>query len=174
MKPTDLTTDYWLHGLEIRSEIQLPEPRTAVDSPDLEILREPSTSIPDESPPGTPVADFEIHSRQWYVATAGDDGFIIRFPGIADFLIDAELSTIRCRPDPKTEEGLLPLLSSGTVLSFLLSLRGECVLHASAVEEGGRAIAVAGVSGAGKSTCAALLCASGARLVTDDVLRVKI
>lgn len=60
----------------------------------------------------------------------------------------------------------------GNVIACLLTLAGECVLHASAVERGNSAIAFAGGSGMGK-TLAALLCANGARFITDDLLRLQ-
>ena len=49
---------------------------------------------------------------------------------------------------------------------------GDCVLHASAVEVDGAAVAFLGPSGMGKSTLVTLCCAAGAPLVTDDVLRL--
>ncbi len=64
------------------------------------------------------------------------------------------------------------MLVSGTLLAFVLTMRGETVLHASAVQIGDAAVAFVGASGMGKSTMATLLCADGARLVTDDVLRL--
>ena len=67
---------------------------------------------------------------------------------------------------------LLSVLVSGTLLAFVLTMRGETVLHASAVQVGDAALAFVGASGMGKSTMATLLCADGARLVTDDVLRL--
>ena len=48
------------------------------------------------------------------------------------------------------------------------------MLHASAVELDGSAMAFVGNSGQGKSTMATLMCARGARLVTDDVLSVDL
>ena len=64
------------------------------------------------------------------------------------------------------------MLVGGTLLAFVLTMRGEAVLHASAVQVGDAALAFVGASGMGKSTMATLLCADGARLVTDDVLRL--
>src|SRR5204862_6383305 len=55
-----------------------------------------------------------------------------------------------------------------------LGVGGETVLHASAVELSGDAIAIVGGPGSGKSTVAAELCLAGTRLVTDDTLRVGI
>ena len=48
------------------------------------------------------------------------------------------------------------------------------MLHASTVQTGGRAVAFVAQSGGGKSTLAALACAQGALLVTDDVQRTCI
>jgi hypothetical protein len=62
---------------------------------------------------------------------------------------------------------------AGTVSSFILTLRGTTILHASAVAVDGGALAFVGQSGRGKTTVAALLCVAGAELVTDDVLAVR-
>jgi hypothetical protein len=56
----------------------------------------------------------------------------------------------------------------------LLSSEGHLCLHASAVAADGRGVAIVGPSGRGKSTLAALLCASGARLISDDMLRISL
>jgi hypothetical protein len=69
---------------------------------------------------------------------------------------------------------MAPVLLAGNVLALILGLRGEGVLHASAAEVDGVAVAFTGTTGAGKSTAAALLCASGAALVTDDAARVEV
>jgi hypothetical protein len=61
----------------------------------------------------------------------------------------------------------------GPILAFALRLRGALALHASAVEVGGRAIALVGPHGAGKSTVAAALARLGHAVVTDDVLRLR-
>jgi hypothetical protein len=49
-------------------------------------------------------------------------------------------------------------------------MRGYAVLHGSAVSWAGKTVLFAGYSGMGKTTLAALCCAAGARLVTDDVV----
>jgi hypothetical protein len=67
----------------------------------------------------------------------------------------------------------VPSLLASSLLATVMTLRGNCVLHGSAVELGGRAVAFVGASGRGKTTVAALCCVAGARLVSDDVLRVE-
>lgn len=109
-----------------------------------------------------------------YAATEHARGYTLRFNGCADFHIDPGLQHVEVVGDPDSDPGYIPILFSGTVISFLLTLRGHHVLHASAIQLGERAVAFVGESGQGKTTVAAMLCSQGARLVTDDVLRVDL
>lgn len=115
-----------------------------------------------------------VDGTRLHWAAADDDGWLLRIPELADFCVDGGGRRVVVRPGPTLTDEQLTLLLRGLVLAFVLSVSGECVLHASAVvvdDEGG-AVAFAGPSGAGKSTLAAAACASGAPFVTDDVLRV--
>jgi hypothetical protein len=58
----------------------------------------------------------------------------------------------------------------GPVMGFVLRLRGTVCLHASAVALGDRAIALAGLPGAGKSTAAAAFACAGFPVLSDDVV----
>jgi hypothetical protein len=58
----------------------------------------------------------------------------------------------------------------GPILGFLLRQRGTTCLHASCLAVGEEALAIVGVSGAGKSTTAAALSARGFPVLSDDVL----
>lgn len=62
---------------------------------------------------------------------------------------------------------------TGPIFALLLRLRGGLALHASSVVIHGGALALTGPHGSGKSTTAAALVLRGARLVTDDVLRLS-
>jgi hypothetical protein len=104
---------------------------------------------------------------------SGDD-YVARFYSLADFDIAGDLRHVHCRPDSRADPDLVPILVCGGVVAFLLMAAGRTVLHASAVEVGQTAIAFAGPSGTGKSTLGALLCATGARLVTDDCLPLSV
>ncbi len=112
--------------------------------------------------------------RCLYAATEEGGRWTLRVGGICDFVIDGGLDAVECRLDPGADPAFAAVLLAGLVVTFLLNVAGECVLHASAVEIHGAAIAFAGPSGAGKSTLAALLCGDGARLITDDVLRLNV
>jgi len=59
---------------------------------------------------------------------------------------------------------------SGPVLAFVLRLRGVVSLHASAVAIEGRAVALVGSPGAGKSTISAAFAKSGYAVLSDDVV----
>jgi hypothetical protein len=61
----------------------------------------------------------------------------------------------------------------GPVFGFLLRLRGVTCLHASAVERDGRAIALTGAEGAGKSTTAAALALRGHAVLSDDIVALE-
>jgi hypothetical protein len=57
----------------------------------------------------------------------------------------------------------------GPVLGFVMRLRGVTCLHASVVAIGGRAIALAGPAGSGKSTAAAGFASMGHAVLADDI-----
>src|SRR4029077_10951164 len=57
----------------------------------------------------------------------------------------------------------------GPVIAFVLRLRGVICLHASAVIVDGRAIALFGLAGAGKSTTVAACALRGFSVLSDDV-----
>jgi hypothetical protein len=62
----------------------------------------------------------------------------------------------------------------GHAVAVALASMGEEPLHATVIARPGRCVALMGESGAGKSTLAAFLVSRGAKLVTDDLLRVAI
>ncbi|MGF1574969.1 MAG: hypothetical protein ACFCU9_03330 [Cyanophyceae cyanobacterium] len=67
------------------------------------------------------------------------------------------------------EMDLLRTYLVGNVLALLLTQRGYLVLHACSIEIFGKAIAVMGSSGAGKSSLAAALVQAGHQLCNDDL-----
>jgi hypothetical protein len=73
-------------------------------------------------------------------------------------------------PAPGGSAEMLRLFILGSIMAFVLQLRGALVLHAAAVEIDGGAILFAGPTGAGKSTMAALCATRGRRVLTDDMI----
>ena len=175
-------TSYLLHGCMVTSDLLLPAARPAPDGAtrttslvvELGVVR----PIPDDAPVGTVLATVEHDERAgtaFYTAVEDGGELLFRVHGVCDVEVDATASRLVCHLDPSADPELAAVYLEGAVLAFVLGMRGEPVLHASAVScetFGGRAIALAGGAGAGKSTVTALLCASGCSLVTDDLLRL--
>lgn len=122
----------------------------------------------------TTLLDCRTDDGVLYTALAHDDTYRLQFRNLCEFVIDRRTCIAVCVPTPGTSRTLTEVLASGALLAFLLTMRGDCVLHASAVQVDDLAVAIVGGSGFGKSTVAAALCASGCPLVTDDVLAVDV
>lgn len=95
------------------------------------------------------------------------EGYLIRFPGLADFLLSND-QQIRCASQPNVPQHTIEHLVLDHVLPRVLSHEGRTVLHAAAMEIDGRAIAFLGDTGWGKSTLTASLWRAGYPLVNDD------
>jgi hypothetical protein len=164
---------YALHGLTVRSDVPLDARPAAADSAAhvVEVRYGERRGIPDAIPNGRLIAHRQLPAgASSLVQQSG--GYLLRAHALCEFQLNSGLSEITVHPDTDADPQLAALMIGGA-LATLLSLDGKCVLHASAVELGGRAVAFIGGSGTGKSTTAALCCAIGARLVSDDVLRVE-
>jgi hypothetical protein len=159
-------------GLRLRSELELHLPVAVGEGYDVDVRWGEEIHDSADPPPGDVIAMYGSDEDRWYTATATGSGYHLRFRECGEFWISDDLAHVEVRPDPVGRTELLPILLAGTATAFLLSLRGETVLHASAVAIDGTALAFVGQSGRGKSTLAALLCVDGADLVTDDVLTV--
>lgn len=163
-----------LYGLTIASELPLHQARILQDSPavDLELI---VGGAADHG--GEPAGRVLLHlqaDRQYYTATETSDGYLLRFYGTCDVTIRADLSRATFHLHDGADPAIVSVLAAGTVLAFILALRGAAVLHASAVQIGDQALAFVGASGMGKSTMATLMCADGASLITDDLLRLDV
>lgn len=163
-----------LYGVPIRSEIPLRAPVIGNGSFAIEVVWGERRPVPVEPPEGEVMASFFFGPDVGYTHAADQAGYTFRYHQVGDFRLDRRLQSIRVHLAPGTATDYAALLLEGNVIATLLMLSGECVLHASAVEVNGRAVAFVGHSGGGKSTLAALACAAGARFVTDDLLRVSL
>ena len=130
-------------------------------------------TIPLDPPDGERIVDPGERYKRLYFAVRDDDGYLLRFFGQCDVHLTKDLTSATYHRDPGADDGLVDVLIAGTFLALVLSLRGTCVLHASAVEVNGRALAFVGYSGMGKSTLTIASCAAGARLIAEDVLAVE-
>ncbi len=172
------TTAQLLYGLVVDSEIPLHLDRPAPAGAAVDVrVRWGAERMPAACrrlPEGRVLlrARWARHTHYTFVERA-DGSVLLRFHGACDAEVSADLADVVVHPVAGADPGIAVVLTSGAVLAFQLYRRGLIVLHASAVDLGGVALAFVGPSGGGKSTMATLLCADGATLVTDDVLRVE-
>jgi hypothetical protein len=108
--------------------------------------------------------DGEIVARFYRTA----EGYLLRFPGRADFSLRLADRQVSCVPAPKTSGNILSALYFNQVLPLLRSLDGRLVVHASAASCASGALAFIGPSGRGKSTLAAGFARAGHPFLSDD------
>ena len=126
-----------------------------------------------------PIADAPFH--RWVLPDGSDWGrfyrrggsYLLRFPKLADFEVSCDGREVLGVPAPRLRPSTLEHLFLNQVRPLALSRQGRFVLHASAVDIGGAAIAFAGASGFGKSTLAAAFAAAGNPFLTDDGLELQ-
>jgi hypothetical protein len=170
---SDTPPTYLLHGLSVRSEVEIDAPTVAPGgAADIEIRWGSSRHIPNEAPAGSLLRTLEMGAFASWLAVEGGR-YTLRTGGWCDFEFDRDLSAVDVHLPPGTDGGRASVLMAN-LLSNLLVLGGRSIIHASAIEFVGGAVAFVGDSGRGKSTVATLCCAAGARLVSDDVLRVEV
>ncbi len=98
---------------------------------------------------------------------------VLRYPGLACFAVSDDGGQVEFEPAPGCSSDALRHLLLDQVLPRVLAHRGRLVLHAGAVEVAGRAVALIGETGRGKSTLVASLHTAGHPALTDDGLVVS-
>lgn len=101
------------------------------------------------------------------------DGFLLRFPELCDFILDFQHRRIQAIPHAALDHNTLEHLLVDQVLPRYLAQAGHLLLHASALNIHGRTVLFLGKSGWGKSTLAALFQQSGHTLYSDDCVMLK-
>jgi hypothetical protein len=108
-----------------------------------------------------------------FVSIAANGTTLIEIAAVGRFLLRGGREiTVEAAPSAAPIE--IETLLMGPVAGVLLHQRGIFPLHASCVEFGGVAIAIAGSSGRGKSTLAAALLRRGATLLSDDICALRL
>jgi hypothetical protein len=159
-----------LHGLRVASDIGLSSARVDAGPPDVRFIGEAAIVVPATLPPGRLIGTLDSPDGTPFRAISEDGGhWRLRFFDRCDVVVEPGGRTVRYWPHVDVDPDLLPIYLTGTVLAVVLMLRGHPVLHASAVEVDGKAVAFVGASGMGKSTLATAFCGQGAALITDDV-----
>jgi hypothetical protein len=100
------------------------------------------------------------------------DGYLLRFPGLADFFVSLDGLRITATPVPDLDDATLDHLYLNQVAPLAMSRQHKLVLHGGAVVINHAAVAFIGRSGQGKSTLVAGFAANGYRFLTDDGLQL--
>ena len=101
-----------------------------------------------------------------------NNGVLIAFPGLADFRISSDGKRIDVYPYTNVSRATVETLLVTQAQPLALSKQGKLVLHGSAVDIDGLAIAFVGASGMGKSTLATGFAQNGFPFMTDDSVQV--
>jgi hypothetical protein len=102
-----------------------------------------------------------------------DRGYLLTLPTIGSFRVRPDGLQVTCIPEPGAATWRWQRALVNQVLPLTATLRGFEVLHAGAVAIDGRAVAIVGHPGAGKSSTTLNLLLGGAGFLTDDALAIK-
>ncbi len=109
----------------------------------------------------------------WSHFYRSDAGYLLRFPGLADFEVSGDGSQVQAWPVPGVTTGTVEHLHLNQVVPLALSRQGKLMLHGSSVDVDGQGVAFVGVSGRGKSTLAASFATAGRRFLSDDGMHLE-
>jgi hypothetical protein len=163
MSITQTVYAYNAFGLNIWSEVHLPELPSGEfgeDSIDIWIKKGslPETWVQREDRSRVVVDGdsviFESQKNAFFCITKGREITVVPFEGV--------------------DERKIRLYLLGSCMGILLMQRKVMPLHGSAIEINGKAYAFVGHSGAGKSTLAAAFIQKGYKLLSDDVIPVRL
>ena len=101
------------------------------------------------------------------------EGYLLRFPGLADFEVSADGTEVTAHPAPGADEATVEHLYINQLVPLALSRQGRPAYHASVVTVPGGAVAFLGKTGMGKSTLAASFALNEAAFLTDDALLIE-
>jgi len=136
----------------------------------------PEWRAPREQAPldGTPFLEWTLPGGAiWTRFYRTDHGYLLRFPGLADFEVSLDGKAVAVHPVTGVSEPTVDHLYLNQVLPLALSRQFKLVLHASAIEVDDHAVAFLGLSGRGKSTLAASFSTHSYRFLTDDGLQLE-
>lgn len=148
-----------LFGLTLKSEVALPLPLTDPHFPiEVEVVL-------GQVVPGSSLI-WKIDDPVEFTCTRAGDQVVLDWPGMR-FGVTRDRVII---DSSDLTSAVVPLLQA--TWSVVLTANRREALHASVVACDGRAVAVAGASGSGKSTAALALLDHGWQLVADDLLTI--
>jgi hypothetical protein len=164
---------YYAYGISIRSDFELPlretfGPEGTLFDVELRLSTSPlSTEIPLSAMPRQRQSSFEF-------SELFDGSSYLRWEDVGEAVVSKSGRSITCHPYSQTHAESFCVYLLGQILSFAFVSNGFEPLHSTAVVIAGQAIAFLGDCGLGKSTLAASFLEAGYRLLTDDLLVLKL
>lgn len=161
-----------LYGFEVKTELALRRLNAAAGTRGqltIDLTAEP-LSVPRGEPVSTLVGD---DGRRFYASHELDGRCLLELPPSGDFLLDPGAIRVAVRAGDDDEDLREHRIASSAVCT-LLAMRGDLVLHASAVAAGARAIVFCGPTGRGKSTLALALGEAGYGVLGEDGLAIAL
>jgi hypothetical protein len=161
-----------LYGYEVKSELPLARLNAAPGTRGALTIAE--AKVPLKEPDRDPDGVLESNSGQrWYATYEDGNRCLLLLPPTGAFLLEPEPLRISVERRGSDEELFEHRIASAAACS-LLSMRGDLVLHAAAVEDGGEAVVFCGPSHRGKSTLARTLGELGAPLLGEDGIAIEL
>ncbi|MBV8361701.1 MAG: hypothetical protein JO189_27755 [Deltaproteobacteria bacterium] len=171
---------YFVYGIGLSSDTALPELKPlAIALPEDQISISLRLGNADANTGYPAAARWFLRStlsngEEWSLCGKIEGGYLLRYPGFADFIVDRAGRELRCvRIESGTVPQTLRHLLLDQVLPLVLNLLGRDVLHATAIETPSGVCAFIGPAGAGKSTLAASFAAAGYSTFCDDCLVLR-
>jgi hypothetical protein len=128
---------------------------------------------PQETVDAVPFHEYRFEDGTvWTEFYRWDSGYLLRFPGIADFEVSADGTDVTAHPAEDCDESTLEHLFINQLLPLALSRQVRPAFHASVVTVPGGAVAFLGKTGMGKSTLAASFALGGSEFLADDSLLI--
>ena len=109
----------------------------------------------------------------WTEFYRSGNGYLLRFPDLADFKVSADGTKVVAHPAEGTDEATIEHLYINQMVPLALSRQGRPAFHASVVTVESGAVAFLGKTGMGKSTLAASFALNEAAFLTDDSLLIE-
>ncbi len=118
--------------------------------------------------------ELDSRGRPEMMIETGDGGYWLTYNDAVTFLIDGAGTRVSGHWSAPLSAADAAGYLAGSVLAFVLRLRGAVPLHASAVAVDGRALLFIGEPWAGKSSTAAAFSTLGYPVLADDIVRIDV
>jgi hypothetical protein len=167
-------------GLDVASDVELvglPPTERAPKSGPITAIEVVAADRPDagRDPSGEEVRVVHRPDGEMSLSVRFDAerGYLLTLPGVGAYRVSGDGLRVTCFPEPDVSAWWWQRALVNQVLPLAATVRGFEVLHAGAVAIDGRAVALVGHPGAGKSSTTLNLILQGATFFTDDALALE-